>query len=276
MGAVTEDEAGRVVFEYDPAFRRSGLEISPRNLPLTPHRASQLRRAPAQGVLSGAAWVTSRRSAGRLRASGHPGLLHSPWPGARGRCLPCSTSCTWASVPWAHSTFHPAEARQAGVRRRRGPGPRPPGSRRPRHRPRREAHRCRTGDLPHRLVGGRNAAQGRGAYTSPADGSVHSAFAPPRAGAVQAILKFDGVGPDAPPGEMGRPQPVQPGRGGVRPHGPRCGRAHGRAHHVGDGRRLLSPPHRPLRPRGRRRARWTPPPAHPGRAAPRGLQRAGR
>jgi serine/threonine-protein kinase HipA len=34
VGAVAEDSAGAVYFEYDPAFTRSGLEISPRHLPL--------------------------------------------------------------------------------------------------------------------------------------------------------------------------------------------------------------------------------------------------
>jgi serine/threonine-protein kinase HipA len=36
---------------------------------------------------------------------------------------------------------------------------------------------------------------------------VYSAFAPPEAGAVQSLLKFDGVGDGAPIGEMGRPRP---------------------------------------------------------------------
>ena len=37
VGAVAEDTRGEVVFEYDPAFARGGLEISPRHLPLA-HR----------------------------------------------------------------------------------------------------------------------------------------------------------------------------------------------------------------------------------------------
>lgn len=35
VGAVAEDPAGQVVFQYHPAFRLSGLEISPRHLPLS-------------------------------------------------------------------------------------------------------------------------------------------------------------------------------------------------------------------------------------------------
>lgn len=34
VGAVSEEDDGRITFEYDDAFRRSGLEISPRKLPL--------------------------------------------------------------------------------------------------------------------------------------------------------------------------------------------------------------------------------------------------
>ena len=35
VGAAAETEDGQIVFEYDPEFRRSGLEISPRQLPLS-------------------------------------------------------------------------------------------------------------------------------------------------------------------------------------------------------------------------------------------------
>ena len=35
VGAVAEEPTGQVVFQYDPAFRRTGLEISPRHLPLS-------------------------------------------------------------------------------------------------------------------------------------------------------------------------------------------------------------------------------------------------
>ncbi|MHB8624498.1 MAG: HipA N-terminal domain-containing protein [Sulfuricaulis sp.] len=35
VGAVAEQDDGTVVFEYDPAFRRSGLQISPIKLPLS-------------------------------------------------------------------------------------------------------------------------------------------------------------------------------------------------------------------------------------------------
>ena len=35
VGAVSEEDDGRITFEYDEAFRRSGFEISPRKLPLS-------------------------------------------------------------------------------------------------------------------------------------------------------------------------------------------------------------------------------------------------
>jgi serine/threonine-protein kinase HipA len=54
VGAVVELTDGQVVFEYDEAFRRSGLEISPRNLPLStrgPRAFPELTRMEAfQGL----------------------------------------------------------------------------------------------------------------------------------------------------------------------------------------------------------------------------------
>jgi serine/threonine-protein kinase HipA len=35
VGAVTEEDNGRITFEYDEGFRRTGLEISPRKIPLS-------------------------------------------------------------------------------------------------------------------------------------------------------------------------------------------------------------------------------------------------
>ena len=50
IGAVAEDGTGRVVFEYDEAFRSSGLELSPVHLSLErrgPVEFPELRRSPA-------------------------------------------------------------------------------------------------------------------------------------------------------------------------------------------------------------------------------------
>ena len=50
VGGVAELDDGQIVFEYDSGFRRSGLEISPMNLPLSirgPVRFDELRRRRA-------------------------------------------------------------------------------------------------------------------------------------------------------------------------------------------------------------------------------------
>ena len=56
VGAVAEDAGGRIVFEYDDAFRKSGLEISPIHLPLSrrgPQEFPELRRTQAFAGLPG-------------------------------------------------------------------------------------------------------------------------------------------------------------------------------------------------------------------------------
>ena len=205
VGAVTEDEADRVVFEYDPAFRRTGLEISPRHLPLSltgPVSFDELRRKES--------------------FRGLPGVLADALPDAFGRQVirayyTARGQEERALSPVQHLlyvgeralgalTFHPAEAGALASAEQ-------------------EAL-----DLAHLVADARAIVQGGKPTVAvpeiyrigssaggmrpkavvqydPADGSIHSAFATPRAGAVHAILKFDGVGPDAPPGEMGRPQP---------------------------------------------------------------------
>lgn len=56
VGAVAEDDSGRVYFEYDEDFRNSGLEISPLNLPLSlrgPVEFPELRRSRSFAGLPG-------------------------------------------------------------------------------------------------------------------------------------------------------------------------------------------------------------------------------
>ncbi len=56
VGAVAEDASGRILFEYDEAFRTSGLEISPIHLPLSrrgPQEFRELRRTIAFNGLPG-------------------------------------------------------------------------------------------------------------------------------------------------------------------------------------------------------------------------------
>ena len=70
VGAVAEDSTGRIVFEYDDAFRTSGLELSPIHLPLSrsgPQEFPELRRVAA--------------------FSGLPGLLADALPDAFGNAI---------------------------------------------------------------------------------------------------------------------------------------------------------------------------------------------
>ncbi len=56
VGAVTEEDDGRITFEYDESFRRRGLEISPRKLPLSlrgPVSFPELNRVDAFAGLPG-------------------------------------------------------------------------------------------------------------------------------------------------------------------------------------------------------------------------------
>jgi len=56
VGAVSEEDDGRITFEYDEAFRRSGFEISPRKLPLSlrgPVSFAELNRVEAFAGLPG-------------------------------------------------------------------------------------------------------------------------------------------------------------------------------------------------------------------------------
>jgi serine/threonine-protein kinase HipA len=205
VGAVIEDDAGRIVFEYDPAFRRGGLEISPRRLPLSlrgPATFDELRRKESfrglPGVLADAlpdafgrqvirAYYTAR---GRERMALSP-VQHLLYVGERAM---------------GALTFHPAEteglmsAEQDALDLARLVA---------------DARSIVGGGEPSVAVpeiyrigssagGMRPKAVVQFGYASR---EVHSAFAPDQPGAVQAILKFDGVGDDAPTGQMGRPQP---------------------------------------------------------------------
>ncbi len=205
VGAVIEDESGHIIFEYDDAFRRSGLDVSPRHLPLT-----------LQGPAS---FVELRR---KDSFQGLPGVLADALPDAFGRQVirayyTARGKERLALSPVQHLlyvgdraigalTFHPAEtvgilgAEQAALDlaglvadvRAIVQGGEPdvavP-----------EIYRIGSsagGMRPKAVVQFNVATQ-----------EVYSAFAPPKAGAVQSLLKFDGVGGDAPAGEMGRPRP---------------------------------------------------------------------
>ena len=70
VGAVAEEDNGRVTFEYDPGFARSGLEISPLSLPLS-------RRGP----------VTFPELAGTEAFQGLPGVLADALPDRFGNAV---------------------------------------------------------------------------------------------------------------------------------------------------------------------------------------------
>lgn len=205
VGAAIEDDRGRIVFEYDDAFRRGGLEISPSRLPLTlrgPVSFDELRRKEAfqglPGVLADAlpdafgrqvmrAYYTAR---GQDRRALSP-VQHLLYVGER---------AVGALTFHPAETLSPARAEQDAL------------------------------DLSRLVADARSIIQGGDPEVAipeiyrigssaggmrpkavvqygPGGGEVHSAFGGPRPGAVQAILKFDGVGEDAPGGAMGRPQP---------------------------------------------------------------------
>ncbi|HKJ01316.1 MAG TPA: type II toxin-antitoxin system HipA family toxin [Longimicrobiales bacterium] len=211
VGALVErDQGGRrdsareVTFEYDDAFRRSGLEISPRHLPLSlrgPVRFDELRASAFQGL---------------------PGVFADSLPDAFGssviRAYYTARGMTERVLsPVQHLlyvgeravgalTFHPSE--DVPVARAE----------------------LEALDLARLVVDARSIIAGGGADVAipeiyrigssaggmrpkavvrydPSDGSVYSAFGRAPEHALHAILKFDGVGSAGTPGEIGEPLP---------------------------------------------------------------------
>jgi serine/threonine-protein kinase HipA len=204
VGGVAELEDGRIVFEYDPAFRTSGLEISPVQLPLSvrgPLRFDELLRKPGfqgmPGVLADAlpdafgttvirAFYTSR---GEARKAFSP-VQHLLYVGERAI---------------GALEFHPAETLP-----RRGA----------------EAEALEVAQL---VADARRIIAGEAGVTIPeiyrigssaggtrpkavvlynaASGEIRSAFATPQPGDMPCILKFDGVGEALTVALLGEPQP---------------------------------------------------------------------
>ncbi len=202
VGGVAELEDGQIVFEYDEAFRRTGLEISPVHLPLS-------LRGPVRFAELG------RKDAFR----GLPGVLADALPDAFGTQVirayyTARGEVTKALSPVQHLLyvgrraigaleFHPAESL-----------PRQPA----------EAEALEIAALvadARRIIAGEaevaipeiyrvgSSAGGMRPKAvvlfNPATREVRSAFAPFEPGDVPAILKFDGVGEG--PGRLGAPQP---------------------------------------------------------------------
>ncbi len=204
VGAVAELEDGQIVFEYDPDFRTSGLEISPIHLPLSirePIRFDELLRKPA--------------------FRGLPGVLADALPDAFGQTVIRAYYTSRGQVEKAFSpvqhllyvgrralgalTFHPSEELPT-----RGA----------------EAEALEVADLvadARRLISGdfdvvipeiyRMGSSAGGmrpkavVLYNEERGDIRSGFADPHEGDVPALLKFDGVGEEATAARLGEPQP---------------------------------------------------------------------
>ena len=204
VGGVVELADGPIVFEYDEAFRTSGLDISPLRLPSTLRRPMQfpeLRRKEAfrglPGVLADAlpdafgktvmrAYYTAR---GELEKAFSP-VQHLLYVGER--ALGALTFHPAETLP-----ERPAEAEALEVARLVA-----------------DARRIIQGDadvtIPEIFRIGSSAGGMRPKAVvlhNPETGEVRSAFAEPRPGDVPAILKFDGVGDGRSVSGLGPPQP---------------------------------------------------------------------
>lgn len=204
VGGVAELDDGSVVFEYDPAFRTSGLEISPVHLPLStrgPVRFAELQRKEAfrglPGVLSDAlpdafgktvirAYYTAR---GELEKALSP-VQHLLYVGERAI---------------GALSFHPAEELPRRVAEAEALEVAALVA---------DARRIIAGEadvaIPEIYRIGSSAGGMRPKAVvlyDPARGEIRSAFASPRPDEIPAILKFDGVGEEAIERELGRPQP---------------------------------------------------------------------
>ncbi|HEU5358168.1 MAG TPA: type II toxin-antitoxin system HipA family toxin [Gemmatimonadales bacterium] len=199
VGAVAEDDAGGVTFEYAPEFRRLGLEISPRHLPLAragPLSFPALRRVDAfQGL---------------------PGVLADALPDRFGNAV---IAQYFARAGRAQDALSPVQRLLYIGRRAMGALEFEPAIDRPRTPAESEAlevkglvdeaRRIVAGDvdvaLPEMMQLGASAG---GAHPKavilwdPARKSVRSGFAEPAAGEEAWIIKFDGVG------ELHHPDPA--------------------------------------------------------------------
>lgn len=204
VGAVAEEDTGRVIFEYDPEFRRSGLEISPINLPLSrngPVAFDDLRRKQAFDGMPGVFADSLPDAFGNLvirayyTARGDPERAMSPVQ----RLLYVGNRAIGAL------TYHPAEALPARpleqeslelaalVREARAVVAGTPDVAIP------EIYRIGAsagGMRPKALV-----------LHNAASGELRSGYAQPRAGDTACLLKFDGVGDADRRDRLSTPQP---------------------------------------------------------------------
>ena len=198
VGAVAETEDGQVVFEYDPEFRRSGLEVSPRRLPL---RTEGPQAFPALS---------------RLEAfEGLPGVLADSLPDRFGNAI---IEKYFAERGRAGERLGPVQKLLYVGSRAMGALEYQPAERIPRKAREDEAlevaglveaaRRVVEGHtevaIPEIMRLGSSAGGARAKAIilwNPQSENVRSAFAPQQAGDEEWLIKFDGVG------EIGNPNP---------------------------------------------------------------------
>ncbi|HUF51403.1 MAG TPA: type II toxin-antitoxin system HipA family toxin [Longimicrobiales bacterium] len=204
VGGVAELDDGRIVFEYDPAFRMSGLELSPVRLPLAtrgPVRFDELvRKDGFQGL---------------------PGLLADALPDAFGTAV---IRAFYTSRGEERKAFSPVQHLLYVGERAIGALEFRPAEKLPRRAA--EAEALEVAELvadARRIIAGHadvtipeiyrigSSAGGMRPKAvvlhNPATGEIRSAFATPQAGDIPCILKFDGVGEATTAGLLGEPQP---------------------------------------------------------------------
>ncbi len=203
LGGVVELDDGAIVFEYDPDFRASGLEVSPVHLPLTtrgPVRFDELRRKPA--------------------FRGLPGLLADALPDAFGTTV---IRAYYTARGEVEKAFSPVQHLLYVGDRAMGALRFQPAEELPQRAAEAEAlevaalvadaRRIISGDaevaIPELFRIGSSAGGMRPKAVvlfDPVRREVRSAFAPPGPDDVPAILKFDGVGGES-KASLGDPQP---------------------------------------------------------------------
>jgi serine/threonine-protein kinase HipA len=204
VGAVAELDDGQIVFEYNSDFRGSGLEISPLSLPLStrgPVRFEELMQKEGfqglPGVLADAlpdafgksvirAYYTSRGE----RTKAFSPVQHLLYVGKR-------AIGALEFQPAEALPFRPAETEALEIAALVA-----------------DARRIVTGDpdvtVPEIYRIGSSAGGMRPKAVvlyNPARDEIRSGFAPPQAGDIAAILKFDGVGAGYGDGDLADPQP---------------------------------------------------------------------
>ncbi len=210
VGAIAEDQSGRIVFEYDDAFRSTGFEISPIHLPLS-------RRGPIE-------FPELRRT---MAFAGLPGVLADSLPDAFGNVVikryfeqkgrpdaalsPVQKLLYIGQRAMGALEFHPAEDGRLNHTTQEALDV---------SRLVLEARRVIEGDtsvaVPEMMQVGASAGGARAkalVLWNSANNQIRSAFATPNPGDEQWLIKFDGVtegtgGPevreDTKPGPFGR------------------------------------------------------------------------